>query len=475
MAPHPASYGPPQYIIGVYLTFRMEFTVSDQAFDLISVGGGSGGLACAQRAAEYGAKVAVIEPHRLGGTCVNVGCVPKKVMWNAAGVALGLVDAADYGFNVAVDGNDWPALKRKRDDYVLRLNGIYERNLAAKGVAYVRGAARFLDKGSVEVNGERLTARYIVIATGGKAIMPNLPGAEHGITSDGFFELEQRPKRVAIVGGGYVACEFAGAFHELGSEVELFIRKDHLLMSFDAMLGKSLMREMRERGITVHTHMIPAAVREASGLKTLVAEDGREFSGFDCVQWGVGRAANVAELDLSKAGVAVDDSDYVVTDGFQNTNVPGVYAIGDVTGRAALTPVAIAAGRRLSDRLFGGKTDRHLEYRMIPTVVFTHPPIGTVGASEAEARAQYGDAVKVYVADFTPMYHALTRRKSHTDMKLVCVGSEERIVGCHIIGAGADEMLQGFAVAIRMGATKRDFDDTVAIHPTSAEELVTMR
>jgi glutathione reductase (NADPH) len=475
VAPHPASYGPPQYIIGVYLTFRMEFTVSDQAFDLISVGGGSGGLACAQRAAEYGAKVAVIEPHRLGGTCVNVGCVPKKVMWNAAGVALGLVDAADYGFNVAVDGNDWPALKRKRDDYVLRLNGIYERNLAAKGVAYVRGAARFLDKGSVEVNGERLTARYIVIATGGKAIMPNLPGAEHGITSDGFFELEQRPKRVAIVGGGYVACEFAGAFHELGSEVELFIRKDHLLMSFDAMLGKSLMREMRERGITVHTHMIPAAVREASGLKTLVAEDGREFSGFDCVQWGVGRAANVAELDLSKAGVAVDDSDYVVTDGFQNTNVPGVYAIGDVTGRAALTPVAIAAGRRLSDRLFGGKTDRHLEYRMIPTVVFTHPPIGTVGASEAEARAQYGDAVKVYVADFTPMYHALTRRKSHTDMKLVCVGSEERIVGCHIIGAGADEMLQGFAVAIRMGATKRDFDDTVAIHPTSAEELVTMR
>jgi glutathione reductase (NADPH) len=453
----------------------MEFTVSDQAFDLISVGGGSGGLACAQRAAEYGAKVAVIEPHRLGGTCVNVGCVPKKVMWNAAGVALGLVDAADYGFHVAVDGNDWPVLKRKRDAYVLRLNGIYERNLAAKGVAYVRGTARFLDKGSVEVNGERLTARHIVIATGGKAIMPNLPGAEHGITSDGFFDLEQRPKRVAIVGGGYVACEFAGAFRELGSEVELFIRKDHLLMSFDTMLGKSLMREMRDRGITVHTHVIPASVREASGLKTLVAQDGREFSGFDCVQWGVGRAANVAELDLSKAGVAMDDCDYVVTDGFQNTNVPGVYAIGDVTGRAALTPVAIAAGRRLSDRLFGGKTDRHLEYRMIPTVVFTHPPIGTVGASEAEARAQYGDAVKVYVADFTPMYHALTMRKSHTDMKLVCVGSEERIVGCHIIGAGADEMLQGFAVAIRMGATKRDFDDTVAIHPTSAEELVTMR
>ena len=449
--------------------------MSDQAFDLISVGGGSGGLACAQRAAEYGAKVAVIESHRLGGTCVNVGCVPKKVMWNAVSVALGLADASDYGFNVTVGDNDWPVLKHKRDAYVLRLNGIYERNLATKGVTYVRGAARFLDKGSVEVNGERMTARHIVIATGGRATVPKLPGANHGITSDGFFSLEQRPKRVAIAGSGYVACELAGAFHELGSQVELFIRKDHLLMSFDAMLGKSLMREMREQGMTIHQHVVPASLREHSGLKTLTAADGRDFSGFDCLLWAVGRAANVSGLDLRQAGVAVDDCDFVVTDGFQNTNVPGIYAIGDVTGRAALTPVAIAAGRRLSDRLFGNKTDRRLEYRMIPTVVFTHPPIGTVGASEAEARAQYGDAVKVYIADFTPMYHALTTRKTRTDMKLVCVGPEQRIVGCHIIGTGADEMLQGFAVAIRMGATKRDFDDTVAIHPTSAEELVTMR
>ena len=449
--------------------------MSDQAFDLISVGGGSGGLACAQRAAEYGAKVAVIESHRLGGTCVNVGCVPKKVMWNAASVALSLTDANDYGFNVSVGDSDWPALKRKRDAYVLRLNGIYERNLAAKGVAYVRGTARFLDKSTVEVNGERITARHIVIATGGKPSVPTLPGSEHGITSDGFFSLEQRPKRVAIVGSGYVACELAGAFHELGAQVEIFIRKEHLLMSFDVMLGKSLMREMRDQGIIVHQHVVPAQVREDSGLKTLTAADGREFAGFDCLLWAVGRAANVSALDLRAAGVAVDDCNFVVTDGFQNTNVPGLYAIGDVSGRAALTPVAIASGRRLSDRLFGNQTDRRLEYSMIPTVVFTHPPIGTVGASEAEARAQYGDAVKVYVADFTPMYHALTTRKTHTDMKLVCVGPEQRIVGCHIIGTGADEMLQGFAVAIRMGATKRDFDDTVAIHPTSAEELVTMR
>jgi glutathione reductase (NADPH) len=449
--------------------------VSDQAFDLISVGGGSGGLACAQRAAEYGAKAAVIEPHRLGGTCVNVGCVPKKVMWNAASVALSLADANDYGFNVTLGDSDWPALKRKRDAYVLRLNGIYERNLAAKGVAYVRGAARFLNRNTVEVNGDRLTARHIVIATGGKPTWPLLPGAEHGITSDGFFDLPQRPKRVAIVGSGYVACELAGAFHELGAQVEIFIRKDHLLMSFDAMLGKSLMREMQDQGITVHRHVVPAAVREDKGIKTLTAADGREFTDFDCLLWAVGRSPNVDGLDLGKAGVRLDDCNYIVTDGFQNTAIPGIYAIGDVTGRAALTPVAIAAGRRLSDRLFGGKADRRLEYSMIPTVVFTHPPIGTVGASEAEARAEHGDAVKVYVADFTPMYHAMTARKTHTDMKLVCLGPEQRIIGCHIIGSGADEMLQGFAVAIRMGATKRDFDDTVAIHPTSAEELVTMR
>ena len=449
--------------------------MSDQAFDLICVGGGSGGLACAQRAAEYGAKAAVIESGRLGGTCVNVGCVPKKVMWNAASLALGLQDAADYGFRVTADGNDWALLKAKRDAYVLRLNKIYERNLEAKGVTYVRGAARFMDKNTLQVGGRLLRAAHIVIATGGAPWVPDLPGADLGITSDGFFELEQRPKRVAVIGSGYIACELAGAFHELGTQVELFIRKDHVLRHFEVMLGTSLMREMRAQGITIHDHIAPAALREEAGLKTLVAVDGREFPGFDAVLWAVGREPNVANLDLQRSGVKLDDGDFVVSDEYQNTNIPGVYAIGDVSGRAQLTPVAIAAGRLLSDRLFGGRKDSRLDYRMIPTVVFTHPPIGTVGASEAEARALHGDAVKVFVADFTPMYHALTTRKTHTDMKLVCVGPELKIVGCHIIGHGADEMLQGFAVAIRMGATKRDFDATVAIHPTSAEELVTMR
>jgi len=320
-----------------------------------------------------------------------------------------------------------------------------------------------------------MTAPHIVIATGGMPVVPDLPGAGLGITSDGFFALEHRPRRVAVIGSGYIACELAGAFHELGSRVELFIRKEHVLTHFDVMLGKSLMREMRAVGITVHQHVVPAAIHENSAGRTLVAADGREFAGFDAVLWAIGRGANVAALDLPAAGITQGGNDFVVTDEFQNTNVPGVYAIGDVTGRAALTPVAIAAGRRLSDRLFHGETDRRLDYNLIPTVVFTHPPIGTVGLSESEARAKFGDAVKVFVADFTPMYHALTTRKTHTDMKLVCVGPEQKIIGCHVIGAGADEMMQGFAVAVRMGATKRDFDDTVAIHPTSSEELVTMR
>jgi glutathione reductase (NADPH) len=446
-----------------------------QAFDLICIGGGSGGLACAQRAAEYGAKAAVIEPHRLGGTCVNVGCVPKKVMWNAANVALAIRDAGDYGFDVTSRGDDWRLLKQKRDAYVLKLNGIYARNLQAKGVAHVKGAARFIDPHTLEVAGERLAARHIVIATGGVPIVPPLPGAEHGITSDGFFELETQPQRVAVVGSGYVACELAGVFRELGSEVEMFIRRERPLWSFDAMLGKSLMQEMRAQGIVIHEQVLPSAVREQSGQKTLIGSDGREFPGFDCLLWAVGRSPHSGDLGLDKAGVTMDDARFVATDVFQNTDVPGIYAIGDVTGRAALTPVAIAAGRRLSDRLFGGKEDRHLDYNLIPTVIFTHPPIGTVGATESEARARHGDAVRVFIADFTPMYHALTARKTRTDMKLICVGPEQRIVGCHVIGLGADEMLQGFAVAIRMGATKRDFDDTVAIHPTSAEELVTMR
>ncbi len=449
--------------------------MSAQHYDLIVIGGGSGGLACAQRAAGYGAKAVVIESGRLGGTCVNVGCVPKKVMFNAASLAESLDDADGYGFELTASAVDWATLKQRRDAYVLKLNGIYERNLANKKVEYVAGRASFVDANTVEAAGRRFTAPNILIATGGKPALPMLPGAELGISSDGFFDLASRPARVAVLGSGYVACEFAGVFASLGSEVQLFIRKNQVLGSFDPMLGLGLMREMREAGILIHEQVIPKALHKESGGITLQVADDRRFEGFDCVVWAIGRRSDHQGLNLKAVGVHVDVQDFIVTDAYQATSAQGIYAVGDVTGRAPLTPVAIAAGRRLSDRLYGGKKDRKLDYSIIPTVIFTHPPIGTVGLTEAQARAAHGDNVKIYSANFVSMYYALTTRKPRTEMKLICVGAEEKIVGCHILGLGADEMLQGFAVAIRMGATKRDFDDTLAIHPTSAEELVTMR
>jgi glutathione reductase (NADPH) len=446
-------------------------------FDLIVIGGGSGGLAAAQRAAEYGARVALVESHRLGGTCVNVGCVPKKVMWNAATLASGLQDAPDYGFAVSPAGHDWALLKEKRDAYVLRLNGIYESNLAKRGVTLIRGRAHFMDGRTVVAGGSSLCAPHIVIATGGRPLLPPIPGAELGITSDGFFELTRRPARVAIVGSGYIAVELTGIFAALGANVTLVLRGETMLNHFDAMIGESTVRILREEGVTLVTQAWPSALEcDARGSLGLALRDGRRLEPFDCVLWAIGRAPAVEELGLERAGVKLDAYGFVVTDMYQATSASGVYAIGDVTGRAPLTPVAIAAGRRLSDRLFGGRADRHLDYHNIPTVIFGHPPIGTVGLSEQAARDDYGDeAVTVFRSSFIPMYYALTTAKPRCDMKVVTVGPERRVVGVHVVGPGADEMMQGFAVAVRMGATKEDFDDTVAIHPTSAEELVTMR
>jgi glutathione reductase (NADPH) len=444
-------------------------------YDYIAIGGGSGGLATAQRAAEHGARVAVVEPHRLGGTCVNVGCVPKKLMWHAATLAHATDDARGYGFDLTVHGHDWSRLKGARDAYVERLNGIYADNLRNKKVVWLKGAARFVDAGTIAVGGEVLIAPHITIATGGRPQVPPLPGAELGITSDGFFGLTERPPAVAVVGSGYVAAELTGVFAALGSKVTTFVRHDRLLRNFDVMLSAVLMQEMTAAGVELVPHASPAALRAAAGGLELELADGRAFGGFDSVLWAIGRRAASETLDLERAGVALYDDGVVITDKFQNTNVPGIYAIGDVTGREALTPVAIAAGRRLADRLFGGCPERHLDYETIPTVIFSHPPIGTVGLTEAAARELHGGAVRVYTAAFVPMYYALTAHKRRAEMKLVCVGAEERIAGLHVIGQGADEMLQGFAVAVKMGARKRDFDDTVAIHPTAAEELVTLR
>jgi len=446
-------------------------------YDLVVIGGGSGGLACAQRATEYGARVALVESARLGGTCVNVGCVPKKVMWNAAQIAHAAHDAVHYGFDLTLSGHDWGALRVARDAYITRLNGIYERNLANRKVELVRGHAAFAGPNEVRVGDRLLEAPHVVIATGGRPSVPPIPGAGHGITSDGFFELAERPRRIAVVGSGYIAVELAGVFAALGSEVTMALRRDRLLRHFEAMLGDGLRKIMEGDGVAFLDHAAPRALeRDADGTLRLLLQDGRVAGPFDTVLWAIGREPAVEGLGLARAGVTMDAAGFIPVDHLQQTNIGGLYAIGDVTGRAQLTPVAIAAGRRLSDRVFGGMTDRHLDYSDIPTVVFSHPPIGTVGLSEAEAIDRHGaSAVKTYTSGFVPMYHAMTPRKPRAEMKLVTVGSEQRIVGCHVIGAGADEMLQGFAVALKMGATKRDFDDTVAIHPTSAEEFVTMR
>ncbi|HEY1889649.1 MAG TPA: glutathione-disulfide reductase [Steroidobacteraceae bacterium] len=446
-------------------------------FDLIVIGAGSGGLAAAQRAAEYGARVAVVESHRLGGTCVNVGCVPKKIMWNAASLAEGLRDAPDYGFPLSAVAHDWALLKEKRDAYILRLNGIYEGNLAKRGVTLVRGRAQLIDARTVAAAGSSLSAPHILIATGGRPLLPAIPGAGLGITSDGFFELPRRPERIAIAGSGYIAIELTGIFAALGSRVTLVLRGETMLNHFDSMIGESMLKILRDDGVEIVTQAWPAALEaDARGYLALSLRDGRRLEPLDCLLWAIGRTPVVEELGLDRAGVELDAYGFIVTDKYQSTSAAGLYAIGDVTGRAQLTPVAIAAGRRLSDRLFGGKTERHLDYHNIPTVIFGHPPIGTVGLSEQAARDDYGDEdVTVFKSSFIPMYHALTTAKPRCDMKLVTVGPKQRVVGVHVVGPGADEMLQGFAVAVRMGATKQDFDDTVAIHPTSAEELVTMR
>jgi len=448
-----------------------------QGFDLVVIGGGSGGLAAAQRAAEYGARVVLVESGRLGGTCVNVGCIPKKIMWNAAELGSALHDAVDYGFDVAAGAIDWPSLKHKRDAYIERLNGLYAANLAKRNVEVLRGRASFVDRHTVTAAGRELTAPHIIIASGAQPRVPAIPGAELGISSDGFFELPARPERVAVVGSSYIAIELAGIFAGLGTHTTLVLRGETALKTFDHMLGEAALGMLRADGVEVITGAVPHALeRSPRGALTLAAFDGRRLGPFDEVLWAIGRGPAVDDLALSRSGVDLDVQGFVRSDKYQVSNVPGIYAIGDVSGRAQLTPVAIAAGRRLSERLFGGHSDRHLDYENVPTVIFGRPPLGTVGLSEKAARERYGEGnVRVHRASFVPLYHALTRVKPRSEMKLVTAGSQQRIVGVHVVGPGADEMLQGFAVAVRMGATKKDFDDTVAIHPTSAEELVTMR
>ena len=443
-------------------------------FDLISIGAGSGGLAVAEQAARAGKSVAVVEAAKIGGTCVNNGCVPKKVMWYAANLAHAVDDANAFGIPAQRGETDWAKLVAGRESYIRNINQYWDGYVEETGITRINGRAQFVDVRSIEVEGERYTADHIVIATGGKPIVPPVPGAELGITSDGFFELNELPKKVAIIGGGYIGVELAGVLQALGSQVTMVALEERVLNFFDPMISEVLMAEMVKQGIELRMSFQVAGLAETSQGIALDEHHGERIEGFDTVIWAVGRAANTRDLNLEAAGVEMHANGIIPTDEYQNTNVPGIYAIGDITGRTPLTPVAIAAGRRLADRLFNNRPESRVDYDNIPSVVFAHPPVGTVGITEQQAREKYRQ-VTVYKTDFTPMRHALADHGVTTAMKLVCAGAEERVVGIHLIGDNVDEMLQGFAVAVKMGATKADLDSTIPIHPISAEELVTMK
>lgn len=447
-------------------------------YDYIAIGGGSGGIASVNRASMYGKKCALIEAKALGGTCVNVGCVPKKVMWYGANMAEAIHRyAPDYGFDIEMKNFDFQRLIENRQAYIGRIHQSYERVLAKNNVDVIQGFARFIDKNTIEVNGEKITADHVLIATGAKPSRPNIDGAEYGIDSDGFFQLNDVPKRVAIVGAGYIAVELAGVLKGLGAETHLFVRQHAPLRKFDGLIVETLLEIFQQDGIQLHTHAQPKQViKNADESLTLILEDGRQTT-VDCLIWAIGRTSMTDDLNLAHIGVEMNAQGKIKVDKYQNTTVDGIYAVGDIIENAIeLTPVAVAAGRRLSERLFNDKPKEHLDYSLVPTVVFSHPAIGTIGLTEQQAIEQYGqEQIKIYTSSFTPMYSAITQHRQPCKMKLVCLGEQEKIIGLHGIGYGIDEMIQGFAVAIKMGATKADFDNTVAIHPTGAEEFVTMR
>jgi glutathione reductase (NADPH) len=464
-------------IYSTFIKFKNKGKKMTKHYDYIAIGGGSGGIASINRAASYGKKCAIIEAKALGGTCVNVGCVPKKIMWHAAQMAEAIHHyAPDYGFDLTVNQFNWEKMVENRTAYIDRVHQSYERVLSKNNVDVIQGYGRFVDKNTIEVNGQQYTADHILIAVGGKPSLPNIPGVEYGITSDGFFELTSLPERVAVVGAGYIACEIAGVLHALGAKTHQFVRMATPLRSFDPIIVDTLMEVINTEGHYLHTYSIPKSVEKNSDNSyTLHLENGESFI-VDCVIWAIGRQPATEGLNLSAAGVKSNTWGFIEVDKYQNTNISGIYSVGDDTESAALTPVAVAAGRRLAERLFNNKPNECLDYTNIPTVVFTHPPIGTVGLTESQAIDAYGEQnVKVYSSSFTAMYTAVTAHRQPCRMKLVCAGDEEKILGIHGIGYGMDEILQGFAVALKMGATKKDFDNTIAIHPTAAEEFVTMR
>ena len=445
-------------------------------YDIIAIGGGSGGIATMNRAGEHGAKAAVIEEKKLGGTCVNVGCVPKKIMWYGAQIAESVHHyGPDYGFTSSNVQFDFAKLRQNREAYIDRARSSYDGSFKRNGVDLIEGRAHFVDSHTVSVNGELIRAKHIVIATGARPNIPTIPGAELGGSSDDVFAWEQLPESVAILGAGYIAVELAGVLHALGVKTDLFVRRDRPLRSFDSYIVEGLVNEMEKTGLPLHTHKVPVKLEKSEQGITIHFEDGSSHTASQVI-WATGRRPNVDGLELEKAGVTLNERGFIQVDEYQNTVVDGIYALGDVTGEKELTPVAIKAGRTLSERLFNGKTSAKMDYSTIPTVVFSHPAIGTVGLTEEEAIKEYGqDHIKVYKSSFASMYSAVTNHRQESRFKLITAGADEKVVGLHGLGYGVDEMIQGFAVAIKMGATKADFDATVAIHPTASEEFVTMR
>lgn len=441
-------------------------------FDLIVLGAGSAGLTVAQHAARYGAKVALFDPGAVGGTCVNRGCVPKKALWFAAQLAQAQALAVDYGFGLTPGRLDWGYFRGLRERYIEGIRQRYDVRLDDARVQRVHQGARFVAPDCVQTDaGERYRAPQIVIATGARPRHRDLPGFALGMVSDDVFDLPELPRRIGIVGGGYIAIEFACLLHALGCEVAMLARQ-RLLENFDAELTQALADRMLARGIRITRGADICGARGEPGAILLDDANGGAHGPFDAVLWATGRVPNTDRLGLAGIGVTCDAKGFVQTDAFQNTSVPGITALGDVTAHPALTPVAVSAGYALAERLFGGQPDACFDYRMIPTVVFAEPPLGMVGLTESQARAQYGDAVRVYSRRFTPLQFAVAGYDMPSVMKLVCTGDDERVLGMHVLGPGADEMLQGFAVAMRQGLSRHDLRSAVAIHPTSAEELL---
>lgn len=445
-----------------------------ESFDLIVLGAGSGGLATAIRAARHGARVAMLDPGVLGGTCVNVGCVPKKALWFAAQLAYAQELAGEYGFSSTPGSFDWEYFRQLRTDYIDGIKGRYQKRLDEVGVHWRREAGRFVSHDTIATSsGDELSAKQIVIATGARPHRIDVPGFELGLISDDMFALREQPRRIGIVGGGYIAMEFAGLLNALGSEVTVHAR-GRLLGGFDTEMVDELEQRMTAQGIRFSRDVQVRGLRQVDGQLMLDDVNSRDCGPYDALLWAIGRVPNTESLDLDAVGVTLGKHGRILVDGWQNTNVPGISAVGDVCENRELTPVAVAAGRRLADRLFGGKPDARLEHEHIASVVFAEPPLAMVGMTEEQARALHGTDVRIYRTRFSPMQWAVAKHSGQTVMKLVCVGPDELVVGIHVLGLGAEEMMQGFAVAMKLGVRKRDLDDTVAIHPSSAEELVLM-